>query len=404
MCERCRRGQWKWKHTLSEWQLEDKFQANGLNSTRKLITRKKKSLNRFFFGKRRNTSTRSFIFYPLAHISQILSSFSDKSLLQYQWPKIFAQKCACVWARASECKTKECDAILTFIHIEPEKEENLFCYVQCVMCVYFWVRNQMPTMKSRDINQKYSTYLKCQPIICVCAEALCFIHTHQTPPNDKNKLHNQFNNRAKWKCECVCQTPWLFMREWGAFFFAFFRSPQANTSKVRDCCFPKSFGQHLLGPHTFFPTLRSLISHQDGVRIRREYFWRGNPAVRQIPTKTDGPWMTTRSHTHTYYTDTDTHNTINGMDFCSFVRTEIKCERQKTVATATGGTKLQRKEEGTISHFWANCLLTFSIRRALLRLSRMMPMIRIFCSSIFFFLLLFGVHESWKHFVIITMW
>lgn len=33
MCEHSR-GQWKWKHTLSKWQLEDKFQANGLHSAR----------------------------------------------------------------------------------------------------------------------------------------------------------------------------------------------------------------------------------------------------------------------------------------------------------------------------------------------------------------------------------
>lgn len=142
----------------------------------------------------------------------------------------------------------------------------------------------------------------------VCRSIVFYTHSsHQTPPNDKNKLHNQFNNRAKWKCVWVCFCSRLFVHVvhtkfadlcvdgvrfclcvacvcvYVLCFFCF--PPQANTSKIRDCCFPKSFGQHLLDPHTHW----SSISHQDGVRIRRKYFWRGNPAVRQIPTKTDGP-------------------------------------------------------------------------------------------------------------------
>lgn len=244
-------------------------------------------------------------------------------------------------------------------------------------------------------------------------------HTHQTPPNDKNKLHNQFNNRAKWKCACVCfyfrlfcccpyQTQ-SFLCVNGVRFslcmcvciFLLFSVPPSKHIKSSRLLFsqiiwPTSFGPHI---HSFLHSDRRYHIRMayasgenifDAVILLFDKFQR-KPMVRK--------WQHAHTqHTHTHYTDT--HNTINSMcmDFCSFIRSNRnKMWKTENSGYSHGGRNYKEKktEQFHIFEQIAFWLFSSSVRFV----SRMMmPMIRIFSCSIFFFLLLFAwVYESWKN-------
>lgn len=125
----------------------------------------------------------------------------------------------------------------------------------------------------------------------VCAKALYFIHapalTHTKHhrmikinyiinliigPNESVRVcvfifdffvvvHTKLKAFYAWMgCVFLCVCVYVF--------FAVFRSPQANTSKVRDCCFPKSFGQHLLDP-TYIPSYTLIVDITSGWRTHQ---------------------------------------------------------------------------------------------------------------------------------------
>lgn len=271
----------------------------------------------------------------------------------------------------------------------------------------------MPTMKSRDINQKYSTYLKCQPIICVCVGALYFIHadtlTH-TKHHRMIKINYIINLIIEPNENNVCVSVFLFstsfMREWGAFFFVYvyvffasFRSPKQTHQKFAIVVFPNHLA-NIFWAHIY-------ILHSDRrYRIRMAYAsgenifdavillfdkFQRKPMVRK--------WQhAQRSHTHYTDTDTDTHNTINSM--CVYGFLFIRSNRNKMWKTVNSGNshggrnyKEKKKEQ---FHIFEQIAFWLSPSASVRFVSRMMPMIRIL--SAFYFGAVW-VYKSWKHFV-----
>lgn len=281
----------------------------------------------------------------------------------------------------------------------------------------------MPTMKSRDINQKYSTYLKCQPIICVCVPKHCILYT-RARPHSHTHTHTKHHRMIKINYiinliigpnenVCVC-----------VFIFDFFVVVHTKLKAfyawmgcvflcvcvyVFFCCFPFPPSKHIkssrllfsqiIWPTSFGPHIHSFLHSDCRYHIRMGYAsgenifdavillfdkFQRKPMVRK--------WQHAHTqHTHTHYTDT--HNTINSMcmDFCSFIRSNRnKMWKTENSGYSHGGRNYKEKktEQSHIFEQIAFWLFSSSVRSV----SRMMM------SMIFFFLLLFAwVYESWKN-------